>query len=132
MTGQEVGGHWAEPLLGTPWVPGISDCWSFARRVWKERFGRIVEPLPVDPADHRAAARLLEGAAGRGWIATGAPVEGDAVLMSAGRRPCHVGIWLAPGRVLHSIERSGVICTPVARLPDLGYRIAACLRREDW
>ena len=124
--------HWAEALIGTPWVAGSSDCWSFARRVWRERWGRLVEPLPIDPSDFRAAVRALEAAPAGGWIATDVPVEGDGVLMAEGQRPCHVGIWLAPDRVLHSVERTGAICTPVSRLPALGYRIAAYLRREDW
>jgi cell wall-associated NlpC family hydrolase len=127
-----MSGHWAEAWLGQPWVAGTSDCWSFARRVWAERFGRQVEPLPVDPSDFRAAVRALDGAKAGGWIATAAPVEGDGVLMAEGQRPCHVGIWLAPAHVLHSVEGAGVICTPAARLPQLGYRIAAYLRREDW
>ena len=47
--------HWAAAEIGQPWVPGISDCWSFARRCWRERWGWDVPPIMIDPADLRAA-----------------------------------------------------------------------------
>lgn len=128
--------HWAEPYLGTPWVAGTSDCWHFARRVWAERFGWDVPPVPVDAADPRAARRAFAvGYEGTGWApVTGvcAPAEGNAVLMAKGRWPCHVGVLvdLPEGpAVLHCVEGSGVIVTPLSRLGDLGFRVAGIYRR---
>lgn len=123
--------HWAAEYLGTPWVPGVSDCWSFARGVWAERFGWQVQAADIDPSDARAVRQALAGDRA-GWVPVVEPQDGDAVLMAMGLRPCHVGIWVAadpaPG-VLHSVERSGVIFTPPHRLHQLGYRIVDMYRR---
>lgn len=124
-------GHWVGRWLGRPWVPGQSDCWSFAREVWAAEFGRRVPPLPVDPADLRACARALTAGAAN-WLPADPPAEGDGVLMARGKHPCHVGVWVAPDRVLHAIEGTGVICTPVARLGAMGWRVAALLRHPEW
>lgn len=124
-------GHWTDRWIGRPWVAGESDCWSLARAVWAHEFGRALPPLPVDPRDLAAGVRALR--AGRaGWIEVDRPAEGDAVLMARGVRPCHVGVWVAPDRVLHALERTGAVCTPAARLGELGYRRAAVLRHPDW
>lgn len=123
--------HWSWRYLGQPWVPGISDCWSLARRVWAEEFGRAVPPLPVDPADLRAGARAI--AAGLAdWHPSFPPAEGDAVLMAMGRHPAHVGVWVAPDRVLHSLEGAGVLCTPADCLSLHGWRIVDTYRHRDW
>ncbi|EPX84563.1 hypothetical protein ruthe_02108 [Rubellimicrobium thermophilum DSM 16684] len=129
-------GHWTARWIGRPWVPGTGDCWSLARAVWAAEFGRVVPPVPVDPSSWRAGARAI-AAALPDWLPADPPAEGDGVLMAQGRHPCHIGLWVAPapgqpGRVLHSIERAGAICTPVDRLGLLGYRVVNCLRHRDW
>lgn len=125
--------HWAADYIGTPWVAGASDCWSFARALWQARWGWDVPPLTVDPQDARAARHALavppETA---GWQAVTVPQEGDAVLMAKGARPCHVGVWITPepdAGILHSVERAGVIFTGPYRLHTIGYRIIGIYRR---
>lgn len=125
--------HWAAGYIGRPWVAGESDCWSFARTVWRERFGLDVPAAHVDPRDPRLS-RCAFGVdpAETGWRQITRPCEGDAVLMARGRRPCHVGIWVASldvEGVLHSVEGSGVIFTPLAALALLGYRVHGFYRR---
>lgn len=119
---------WAARYIGLPWVAGQTDCWSFVRLVWAERFGVSVPPVAVDPADARAG-RLAIGAAlrGPGWTPVAQPVEGDGVLMARGRHPCHVGIWAAGG-VLHALEVPGVIHSPAATLERIGYRVTGYWR----
>lgn len=124
--------HWSADHIGRPWVPGISDCWSFAREVWAQRFGWTVPPIMVDPSDLRAAVRALSDPGGAGWNRVEQPVEGDAVLMGRAARPCHVGIWIEPpegGGILHSVERTGVIFTPPGRLAQMGLNQLGLWRR---
>jgi cell wall-associated NlpC family hydrolase len=122
--------HWIESYIGTPWVAGETDCWHFARRVWEERFGIEVPALPVDARDPRAARRAFADADEMDrWVQILRPAEGDAVLMAKGRHPCHVGIWVAPGYVLHAVEGAGAICTDAAALSAMGYRVTGHYRR---
>ena len=127
--------HWSAGLVGQPWVAGISDCWSFARSVWRERWGWDVPPIGVDPADLRAATRALSDPDHRtGWAEVQAPAEGDAVLMGRSLRPCHVGIWIdlpEGGAILHAMERVGVIVTPPGRLAALSLRHLQTYRRQS-
>ena len=114
MTGPDA--HWAAGYVGTPWVAGTAECWHFAGLVWRERFG--IE-LGRDPMAARHA-----------WARVDAPREGDAVLMARRPgRPCHVGIYLDPGLVLHCVEGAGGVVTPLGRLGDLGYRLHGLWRR---
>ena len=125
--------HWAAAYIGTPWVAGESDCWSFLRTVYRARFGHDVPPVPVDPCSPRAARHAFgEAPEASGWQAVTEPVEGDAVLMAKGRHPCHVGVWITPPggpAILHSVERAGVIATPAHRLADTGFRLVSLHRR---
>ena len=120
--------HWAERYIGTPWVAGDSDCWNLARRVWAEHFGQQVPAVAVDAASPLAGRRAIREADMSQWDEVPQPLEGDAVLMAKGALPCHVGIWLDFGAVLHSIEGAGVVCTPRRRLHDIGFRIVGFYR----
>lgn len=123
--------HWAEAYIGTPWIAGESDCWNLAIRIWRERFGFMVDPVDVDPRDPRAVRRGFgQGGEVARWQEVEAPHEGDAVLMALGVHPCHVGVWVDPGLVLHSVEAAGVICMPRTRLSGMGYRIVGIYRRR--
>lgn len=126
--------HWAASYIGQPWVAGVSDCWHFARAVWRERFGIEVPVIDVDATSPLASRRAFRDGARNGWRPVTVPAEGDAVLMGAGGRPCHVGLWIAPdaaGGVLHSVEGAGVIFTPGLRVRDLGYSILGFYRRAQ-
>jgi cell wall-associated NlpC family hydrolase len=122
---------WVQDEIGTPWVAGTSDCWSFARAVWRRRFGLDVPAMPYDAASALDARRGF-GAAGNyaGWRAVEPPEkgrDGDAVVMARGPRPCHIGILVAGG-VRHCIAGPGAIWTPEGRLADLGWRVAGLWR----
>ena len=122
--------HWAASYIGMP----APDCWAFARQVWAERFGAGLPVLPYDVTDHRALRRQLEGASAHGWAQVLKPAEGDAVLMTRGTRPCHVGIWIEPDAtqgVLHWVETQGVVFTQPSQVPGLGYAIASFWRHPE-
>ena len=126
--------HWAAAWIGQPYDPAVNHCWQFARAVWRGHFGWDVAALDVDALDPRQLRRDFVGHAEFGhWRpVTGgdhAAVEGDAVIMARGQRPCHIGIWIAPATVLHAVEGTGSIATPAGRLGDLGYRIHGIYRR---
>ncbi len=121
--------HWAADYIGLPWSPS-HNCWHFCARVWRERFGIDVPLIEIDGTDPRATRRELElSAERRGWREVADPVEGDAVLMAKGARPCHVGVRLSLGGTLHCVEGAGAIFTPDGRLADLGYRVVGHYRR---
>ena len=122
--------HWAAAYIGTEWTRDAT-CWHFCARVWQEHFGIIVPLIDIDGADPRATRRELETSAERrGWAEVAAPAEGDGVMMAKGLRPCHVGIWLDLGGVLHCIAGAGSIYTPAERVVDLGYYIIGTYRRS--
>ena len=114
--------HWASQYIGLPWVAGSSDCWSFARRVWRERFGWDVAVIDVDATSRLASLRAFDDHPEYGhWQSVSEPREGDACLMGKSERPSHIGIYLQAngGGVLHSLEIAGVVFTPVAALPSV-------------
>ena len=122
--------HWITPWLGTPWTPRSFECWHFASQVWRERFRFDVPALGVLPEDLRYGRRQLERDPERAhWVPVSEPQEGDCVMMAMGKRPCHVGIWIEPDGILHSVKGPGAIHTPAARIGTLGYRIIGLYRR---
>lgn len=124
--------HWVSAYVGREWDAQDNHCWAFCRHVWAAHFGLDVPEVAVAGDDPRAAMRAFSGHPEYGrWIAAETPAEGDAVVMAQGRHPCHVGIWIAAGGVLHSVQGTGAIYTPAARLRDIGYRITGYWRRAD-
>lgn len=124
-------GHWAQDYVGLPWSPDQAHCWSFCRRVWRERFGLHVPEMPLDAEDLRACVSAFERSRERSaWISMRQPQEGCAVLMARARRSCHVGIWVEPGPagILHALHPHSVF-TPAGRLRDLGYRVVGFYQR---
>jgi len=123
---------WARQYVGLPYRDfgrdrsGV-DCWGGARLVAREQFGLEVPsyvgayagvgcgPTLAAAAERRALAALIAGEAAAGWRAlwrraSGVPfaaageIPGDFLLMRQGGVPCHVGIVIAPGWMLH-VER---------------------------
>ena len=124
-----IAAHWASAYIGTEWTRD-ANCWHFCAQVWAERFGITVPLIDIDGTDPRATRRELSQSSERvGWAAVATPAEGCGVMMAKGALPCHVGIWLDLGGVLHCVEGAGAIFTPAERLADLGYRIAGFYRR---
>ncbi len=136
--------HWAEELIGRPWIaggrgPDAFDCWGLVRFCWRERFGIEVPEISVDAADLRAVlAGFRDHPERRRWCrveparerARERAREGDGVLMRQSRYPVHVGLWLAVdgGGVLHAVRDSGVVFQIPADLATHGWRIEGTYR----
>jgi len=127
--------HWAADYIGLPYAPPDMDCWGFFRRVQRERFGRDLPPVDIDPVNLLGIARAFRDQPERArWHEVVVPVEGDAVLMAHAKHPSHVGVWIAAdgGGVLHCERDAGVVFSRPQALRAAGwsrfayYRRAAC------
>ena len=123
--------HWLYDYLGNAWEGGATgpeswDCWTLFREVQATHYGNMV-PLLGDIAHRPIELRhtIMNQKQGSNWDHVDDPRDGDAVLMYKGRYADHVGVFIepedCPGRVLHCVQGSGVICTPVATLGDMGW-----------
>jgi cell wall-associated NlpC family hydrolase len=125
--------HWAETYIGEPWVAGEHDCWAFARRVWRERFGVEVPAVDVDACNRMACVKAFAGAEPEraNWLPVMLPEEGDAVLIGKSERPSHVGVWVDAdcGGVLHCVQGAGVVFNSTTSLYIGGWRILGFYRR---
>jgi cell wall-associated NlpC family hydrolase len=101
---------WVASYVGLPWRDkgrdrsGL-DCWGLVRLVLAEQF-RIEVPNYADQyvsaAEAEAVAHLMRGESGP-WreIAWEIACPGDLVLCRFLGEPCHVGVLVAPGLMLH-------------------------------
>jgi hypothetical protein len=125
--------HWAEQYIGEPWIAGEHDCWAFARRVWRERFGRDIPAVDVDATNRLACSRAFAGAEPEraNWEPVHVPFEGDAALIGKNTRPSHVGVWVYAngGGVLHCVQGVGVVCNDLTSLALTGWRVLGWYRR---
>lgn len=130
MTGGSDGTDWIEPLLGVPWRRGATgpdayDCWGLARAVERERYGRELPALGVDPDDAPSLARALRAfVASAGWRRVTQPRDGDGVVMRlAERGSLHVGVWVDAngGSVLHVPRGGAVVLSSPAQLAMAGW-----------
>lgn len=101
--------HWSADYVGLTWEDvGPELCWGLVRKVLAERAG-IVVPTYVDrhggvSDDQATIAALLRGeSAAWPWspVAPGAEQELDVAVFSRAGVESHVGVVVAPGRMLH-------------------------------
>lgn len=122
---------WAAQYIGIPWVAGESDCWAFARRVWRERFGLEVPVIDVDAHSRLASSReFSEHEEYAHWEPIEAPADGDAVMMGKNKVISHIGVWCGPAKgVVHSVQGVGVVFTKLPALAGMGLRVLRYYRR---
>ena len=78
--------HWAEDLIGRPWVaggrgPDAFDCWGLVRWCWRKQFSIEVPEIPVDAADLRAVlAGFRSHPERQRWQLVERPREGGVVF----------------------------------------------------
>ncbi|WP_374335543.1 NlpC/P60 family protein [Methyloversatilis sp.] len=121
---------WASQYIGRPWEkfsegPDAFNCWTFFRYVQKHHFGRDLPAFEeVDALNLRQVIKKFSANEEQHrWVGTSTPVDGDAVLMSHGRHPTHVGLWLSVdgGGVLHCIQGEGVVFSSIESLKTGGW-----------
>lgn len=117
-------------LIGRRWSPEYS-CWHHAKRIQRELFGRDLPDvvLPEHPG-WRWMIETIEGHPERQrWREAVPPAPGlisaaDGALVAMGRadRAAHIGVWLAPERLVsHCDESSGSRFDPVPALRMQGW-----------
>lgn len=132
--------HWAESLIGKPWVFGAAgpdefDCWGLARYVQATQFGIQMSEIGYGYGEWRASAIAVEAAEERvHWKIVAQPVEGDLVLMARRFFPVHIGIWINANRsrgVLHCVQGIGVTYTLYNSLAMCGWGSLQYFRHES-
>ncbi len=121
---------WAQAYVGLPYIQGTGECGHRAALVWRQEFGIHVDTPPAH-GDMGLAQRHIRAELASGkWTPVRRPAEGDAVIMWKGDRVCHIGVWVAPGHVLHCTRAQGMVLTPEADLEGQGFRVFGYFRRQ--
>lgn len=130
--------HWAAQYLGKPWVSGASgpdayDCYGLILAVYREQYGVDLPLLNVDATRSLSIAKAMRDYEYGDWQPVDAQCEGDVIQMGHARHPHHVGLWLDSdgGRILHSLEGSGVVAQTPASLRLHGWNILTIYRRRS-
>jgi probable lipoprotein NlpC len=92
---------WVSAFVGLPYAQ--VDCWHLVRAVFAERWGVELPDWTVDRQGLPVETILTEGPA---WVLV-APDEarlGDVVAITKGSVVYHVGLVVAPGWMLHTLE----------------------------
>ena len=123
---------WAQAYVGLPYILGVGECAHRAALVWRQVFGRDIA-VPAAHGNLRLGQRMIRDAlASSDWQPVKRPQEGDAVVMWKGSLLCHVGVWVAPGHVLHCTRAEGMVLTPEKDLASQGFRVFGTFRwREE-
>lgn len=120
--------HWAVGEVGKKWTKE-HDCFYWFRKWSQDHFGIM---LPDSGADHRrlvaSASKIMTSNIAEifGYVQTDTPSEGDAVFLSKGNRPHHIGMVVEPDGqfyVLHALEGMGVISSTRYDLTIEGWKI---------
>lgn len=123
--------HWCENYVGKPWRVGARgpeafDCFGLVWHVYKHHFGiELPTFAEVNNPDVRAVmAAISKEEQGPDWQRIKIPVDGCAVGLSTTRLFHHVGVYLAidGGHLLHALDKSNVILTPILRLQREGWQ----------
>lgn len=117
--------RWTEAYIGVPFVPlgrdlAGWDCWGLVRHIVRQRAGIVLEPYTIAPGDLRRVAAAMDPAAiAADWstIPQGEERELDVVVMrsihdSGHAAEMHVGLVVAPGRLLHVEQGVDTVCLP--------------------
>jgi cell wall-associated NlpC family hydrolase len=117
---------WANTYIGLPYADhgrtrDGCDCWGLVRLVYRDRLGIELPSLAdgyVAANDRASVARLIaDERTDTGWheIEHGAERPLDLVLLRIGGEPCHVGLVVEPGLMLHILKGTNATTERYAR-----------------
>lgn len=95
--------HWSHKYIGKPYVLGGQyDCWTLFREIQENEFHITVPLLGSESVDKWKAIEFSKRK------------EGCAILLTRGKLPHHIGIWIDQdlGGIIHAVDKLGVIFTP--------------------
>jgi len=115
--------------LGKPWEsggngPDAYDCWGLVRAVYRDH-GIILPVVDVDAHKSLEVRHAFNAGDFTQWEKLNHAQHLAAVLMSKGKQPDHVGVWLHTegGGVIHSIQGAGVVYNGIRSLSMMGYNV---------
>jgi len=103
--------HWSDDYLGLPWMEkgrdrkGV-DCWGLCRLAYAEKRAILLQSFHHDYTnvlDRVAIQRAIDAEIEAMFAPVAEPdvLPWDFILLREGTRPVHVGLVVAPGRMLH-------------------------------
>jgi len=104
------------PYIGLPFAdqgrgPDAWDCWGLIRHVYWHEYG-IELPSYTEcygsALEHAEVTALIEYGRAN-WRVVTDPTEGDLVILRLHGDPWHVGLVVAPGRMLHIHRRTASV-----------------------
>lgn len=123
---------WVGDYIGRAWVSGAQgpdtfDCWGFVRFIQQTHFGRALPAVDFNAHSLKdCMATCLDQREKSYWRQVEYPVHGDCVLMSQGKQPSHVGLWVTLpecNAVLHCVKGAGVVLSTLQHLHMMGYQV---------
>lgn len=107
---------WVRDYIGRPWDPPQWTCWQLVRTVYQEQFDVALPSFSAIPEDE---LRLIEATIHQehmDWrcVVTGEAFRlgdrahkiGDVAVINEWGHDCHVGVMVAPTRLLHVQQRT--------------------------
>lgn len=107
--------HWVTKYIGIPFIDhGTTnkgcDCWGLVRLVYRQEkkieLGQYDYLNAVDCDEIQEIVRKNKVFEFKEIVT---PHEFDLVLLRMHGRPCHIGIWVEPNRILHASYNIGVV-----------------------
>jgi cell wall-associated NlpC family hydrolase len=109
------------------------DCWGLIVAAYRQCFGLELPDLAGIPALNMAQVGKIFDTCRRSWIEIfrGSERPADVVLFRRGRWPCHVGLVVSPGHVLHVEPELDTCIEPFYRDP-LQARLVGIYRHAEF
>jgi cell wall-associated NlpC family hydrolase len=123
---------WVADYIGREWVSGAQgpqafDCWGFVRFIQRAHFNRQLPMVNFNAHSIKdCMTTCIAESTQSYWQAVDAPLHGDCILMSQGKQPSHVGLWVTlpeGDAILHCVKGAGVVLSSLVHLKMMGYYI---------